>query len=271
MGAKGAVAYNVLYGHYFAIRRAKGLKIPKLHTQNPLDLAKNNSYFQHERDEVLQVITARKITATRAVELGCSSGIVGAKLKKAMGIQHYTGIEFDPAAAKRAAEKLDTVHVADLQKITPADLGITGGVDLLVALDVLEHLYDPWEVLAQWASILVPGGHVVTSIPNIQNAAIILDLLQGRWNYTAEGLLDATHLRFFTIEGIQQLLSGAGVPCITYASASRPHLDLKDTLPEGNTLTLANVTLSNLTRDQIVGLYTFQYIVIGQKPISPSA
>src|SRR5437667_419033 len=82
---------------------------------------------------------------------------------------------------------------------TPKDLGLADQrFDLLLALDVLEHLYDPWDVIARWAALLVPGGYVAISVPNVQNVNIIQDLLKGTFTYTDDGLLDATHIRFFT-------------------------------------------------------------------------
>jgi hypothetical protein len=235
------------------------------HSKNPLNLPKSNLYYQHARDEIIKILTDLKISAAAAVELGCSSGNTGAKCKKTLGIKHYTGIELDPAAAKLAADRLDRVCVADLQQVTPADLQITGGVDLLLALDVLEHLINPWDVLARWAEVMPAGAHAALSIPNVQNISILSGLVQGEWEYASEGLLDATHLRFFTLRGIQDLLLGAGLEGIVYGTAFHPHFDPNQIKPQGNEIHLPNLHLTDLTRDQVVGLHTYQYLVIGRK------
>ena len=93
----------------------------------------------------------------------------------------------------------------------PDDLPGGRQFDCIVFNDVLEHLVDPWEALRETAPLLAPGGAVVASIPNIRNVDILRGLvIHGRWEYVDKGILDRTHLRFFTRSGIVDLFERAG-------------------------------------------------------------
>jgi hypothetical protein len=74
-----------------------------------------------------------------------------------------------------------------------------------VCADVLEHLVDPWETVGKLKKLLKPGGTIVASIPNVGFHRIVRGLIKGRWHYADAGVLDRTHLRFFTWQGIQEL------------------------------------------------------------------
>ena len=98
--------------------------------------------------------------------------------------------------------------------VEPAALGLdeaAPGVDCLIFGDVLEHMVDPWAVLARLAGWVRDGGQVLACIPNVQHYSVIVGLLRGSWTYQDEGLLDRTHLRFFTLEGVQDLFARAGL------------------------------------------------------------
>ena len=84
-------------------------------------------------------------------------------------------------------------------------------VDCLVFGDVLEHLVDPWAALTRLSRLVREGGQVLACIPNVQHYSVIVNLLRGKWDYQDEGLLDRTHLRFFTLSGIQDLFAKAGL------------------------------------------------------------
>ncbi len=83
--------------------------------------------------------------------------------------------------------------------------------------DILEHLRDPWRLLASQRELLAPGGHVVVSLPNVRHYPVVLGLLRGRWRYQDEGVLDRSHLRFFTRDSARELVSGAGYRMVEIA------------------------------------------------------
>lgn len=144
----------------------------------------------------------------RVLEVGCSVGHVTQHL--AANGNTVVGIELDPRAAEEARQFARAVHVADIDR-TPLDELVDGPFDVVVFGDVLEHLRDPSAALDAACRLLAPNGHLVVSIPNVAHADVRLMLLAGRWEYQEHGLLDDTHLRFFTREGLRALLAASGL------------------------------------------------------------
>jgi len=145
----------------------------------------------------------------RVLDIGCATGFLGAALA-AQGCV-VTGVEYEPEAAAKARTHLDEVVEADLNVTALADLFPGRDFDAIVFGDVLEHLMDPDAVLRSAAQLLAPGGAVVMSIPNVAHGSVRLALLQGRWDYRETGLLDRTHLRFFTRASVAQMVADAGL------------------------------------------------------------
>ena len=156
--------------------------------------------------------------ARRILDLGCASGAVGAALKARQGCE-VVGIEADPSYARDAEARLDRVICADLNTFDE-DLG---GFDCLVAADVLEHLVDPWAVLARWTQALEPGSRAVVSLPNARHWEVFRELaLRGTFPRRAAGIFDATHLRWFTLGDIYGLCDGAGLELEQVVRVPRP-------------------------------------------------
>jgi 2-polyprenyl-3-methyl-5-hydroxy-6-metoxy-1,4-benzoquinol methylase len=120
------------------------------------------------------------------------------------------GFELDPVAAKQARLICRTVHTGDLTAFDIESTLIDGAYDTIVFGDTLEHLPDPGAVLARLRPKLESGGHLVLSVPNIANWAIRAQLMAGRFDYRDRGILDRTHLRFFTEKTLRQMLVDAG-------------------------------------------------------------
>jgi len=144
----------------------------------------------------------------RVLELGCSNGFMS-RLLKQRNCQ-VTGVEVDPLAANEARAFCDEVIVADLDTRPLVDLLPGTPFDVAVFGDVLEHLRDPWRVLDEARAFLAPGSFVVLSIPNIAHGSVRLALLRGQFDYQPQGLLDSTHLRFFTLRSVQELCMRSG-------------------------------------------------------------
>src|SRR5579859_1770467 len=144
----------------------------------------------------------------RVLDVGCDTGYLGRAL-----IAHgcsVSGVEMNEAAAAEAARYLDRVLVADLEKADLVEEFGAASFDVVVFGDVLEHLRDPLPALRQARPLLRPGGYIVISTPNIAHGDVRLALLAGRFNYSKVGILDDTHLRFFTRDSLVQFLHDGG-------------------------------------------------------------
>lgn len=143
------------------------------------------------------------------LDVGCATGY----LAEALSAQGCTvsGIEVDPEAAEQARPKLADLVVGDLESVRLEDAFPGRKFDAIVLGDVLEHLSDPVGVLRSASVLLAEGGRIVLSIPNVAHGSVRLALLQGRWRYTGTGLLDETHVRFYTADSVAQLVHDGGL------------------------------------------------------------
>ena len=149
---------------------------------------------QHNPD-LLRLIP---LTTRRVVEVGCSSGALAREYKKLNVGCHYLGIDIDPTYAKLAERYCDEVLVLDIEQITESYLAEHLAADCWIFGDSIEHLMDPWRLLQTIRSHIPPDGCIVTCIPNMQHWSIQAKLNDGRLRYEDSGLLDRTHLRWFT-------------------------------------------------------------------------
>lgn len=143
----------------------------------------------------------------KVLELGCASGYI-TKILKERGC-NVTGIELDPALAKKAEKFADKIIVGDLEQLNFDSL-LNEKYDVILIGDILEHLKNPLQVLKKLRTVLNNDGFIVCSIPNIAHGSIRLQLLDGQFQYTETGLLDKTHLRFYTLNSILSMLNSAG-------------------------------------------------------------
>ena len=166
-------------------------------------------YYDRVNPDLLRVIPPK---ARVVLEIGCGTGAMAVPYKRLNPGGLYVGIEMNTEAAEVARSRIDRVVAGDIAAIEIDALGLDAeSVDCLVFGDVLEHMLDPWAVLGRLSPLLRPGGQAVACVPNVQHWSILVGLLRGRWEYEDEGLLDRTHLRFFTIEGLTPLFAQAGL------------------------------------------------------------
>lgn len=175
--------------------------------------AENNSHAL-----MLRLVPA----AGRVLDVGCATGYLGAALID-QGCT-VAGVELDPEAAERASAVLEDVLVADLETVDLAAHFGTESFDTVVLGDVLEHLRDPLRLLRAAMPLLRRGGSVVISVPNVAHGDLRLALLQGRWEYRDRGLLDRTHLQFFTRTSLIQMLADAGLVAVDLQRTTAPLL-----------------------------------------------
>jgi len=206
-------------------------------------------------------------SARRIVEVGCGAGALGAEVRKRNPDAHYLGVEIMEAAGLRARAVLSDVLIGDAGSAAILDRVPDGMADLLIFADVLEHLIDPWQVLAAYRAKLKPGGLCIACIPNIQHWSILLGLLSGKWSYADEGLLDRTHLRFFTIDSAVDLFRGAGFDIAGVGSRILAPEECRDALD------LLEPALKRLNADDAPNrqkISTFQWIIEATRPLPES-
>lgn len=162
-------------------------------------------------DNSLSLILRRITPGAKVLEFGPALGYMTQYLKQELGCTVYC-IEIDPEAAEVASRYCDKMIVADLDNLSNWGPQLKDEqFDFLIFADVLEHLRNPWEVLKFSNRFLSKEGKVLTSIPNIGHNAVLMKLLLGEFDYRDLGLLDNTHIRFFTRKSVQGLLNYAGL------------------------------------------------------------
>lgn len=176
----------------------------------------SEQYFEFDRPELRALVPD---AARRVLDVGCGAGALGAALRAERGVE-VTGLELSPAAAARAAERLDRAIEADLERLEELPFE-PGHFDAMVFGDVLEHLHDPHRLLRTLRPWLADDGVVVCSIPNVGHWSVVLPLLASdRWTYEDAGLLDRTHVHFFTLAEAEAMLRECGF-ALRSASATR--------------------------------------------------
>ncbi len=149
----------------------------------------------------------------RVLEIGCGAGTFGELLKSRRAME-VVGVEPVTEAADMARSRLDRVLVEDIE-LCDLDLPL-GYFDAAIFNDVLEHLRDPWDVLSRMRRFIRPDGYVIASIPNMRYFEVIKSLLvRAEWHYADEGVLDRSHLRFFTKKSMHELFSSTGFNVIS--------------------------------------------------------
>jgi trans-aconitate methyltransferase len=177
---------------------------------------KPDSYYQGARNEMLRFIPEGVDTV---LEVGCAAGGFARQLKQ-RGVREVWGVEVVESAAQQAQKVLDKVligDIADLIDQLPANY-----FDVVVFNDVLEHLVDPFTVLARIKSRISERGMVVSSIPNIRYYYTFRELvLHKTWEYEESGILDRTHLRFFTVKSIRNMYERLGYEVLRHEGSNQ--------------------------------------------------
>ena len=142
------------------------------------------------------------------MDLGCGTGLFGRKLKELNKAREVVGVEIFKDAADEAAKHYEKVYHGDVEQMI---LDYEDYFDFIVCSDIVEHLVDPWKMLQNIHTWLRGGGHIIVSIPNVRYWRVLRNLiLRGDWEYLEGGILDKTHLRFFTEKSFLKALTEAG-------------------------------------------------------------
>lgn len=164
------------------------------------------SYYAYQRDDLISFMRPAG-ERIKVLEIGCGLGATLLKIKNMYRGSEVYGVELNEKVAA-VANHIAPVAVADIERY---DLPFAPETfDYIIFGDVLEHLCVPWDVVQKMRAYLKPGGAVLASIPNVMHWSVVQDLLAGNWTYQEAGILDKTHLRFFTFNEIVKMFKIAG-------------------------------------------------------------
>jgi len=144
------------------------------------------------------------------LDVGCHKGMLGAAYRQFNPRCRYLGVESNPAAARVAATRLSEVACLDIEH-DPLSFEVPGGYDCIIYGDVLEHLRDPWALMRAHAALLSPRGVMLICVPNAAHWSVPIRLLNGSFDYEDQGVLDRTHLRWFTLATMEKALADTGL------------------------------------------------------------
>ncbi len=182
---------------------------------------KPSSYYQMINHTLAGLVPEE---AVNILDIGCGGGLLGGHLKTGREDRRIWGIEVIEEAAHEATQILDHVITGSVESCFPLECA-PETFDCIIFGDVLEHLVEPKKTLQAIRPYLTENGCVVVCVPNISHWSVIVQLLQGQFTYETAGLLDATHLRFFTPSSFRQILLELGFGIET---------ELSHLLPQGH-------------------------------------
>ena len=207
-----------------------------------------NEYYNHVRSEIAQMMPEK---CSVVMEVGCGAGETLKWLKGSYGCMTTIGVEYQPDAAESARANVDVVFNGDIEQLE-LDLE-PESVDLLLCLDVLEHLRDPWSTLTKLSRHLKKGGLIIASIPNVRHKSVVLPLLfKSKWEYADAGHLDIGHLRFFVRETAVRMVQDAG-------------MSVNMVMETGLGKSKRSVMFNKLIPEVIKGLLVKQFLIRGVK------
>lgn len=194
----------------------------------------------------------------KIIEIGTGSGALARAYKSINPDTFYIGVEIDPDYSKLSARYCDSIYLEDFEKPSRELLNQLHDCDLVIFSDVLEHMYNPWKVIEVLSKSLPMHGSVIASIPNVQHWSIQKSLLLGEFNYTESGLLDKTHIRFFTKKTMQKLFIDNGF----FISEMTPRIfDFPSQNEHLEWIKNSAVKFQLNTQDTLLDAATFQFVI----------
>ncbi len=216
---------------------------------------KDCSYYGFARPELLAMIPE---SAARVLDVGCGVGRLGLSIKARQQAE-VVGIELDETAAEAARTRLDEVVAADVEALPETQFDAQ--FDCIVCGDVLEHLQNPLAFLQKARHWLALGGHLVASIPNVRHHSVVSSLLDGNWTYEPAGLLDETHLRFFTRRDMAELFRSADFEISKTEVVPGPGHQQWEHQGRPGDVALGRLSITGLSSDEAEEFFVYQYLV----------
>jgi 2-polyprenyl-3-methyl-5-hydroxy-6-metoxy-1,4-benzoquinol methylase len=203
---------------------------------------KERDYYKGCRSDILNLLP---LHVNRILEIGCGTGDTLAYLKAHNYCEWTCGVDLFCEAITEAATKIDLAYEENIEKM---ELQIEkNSIDIILCLDVLEHLVNPLAVVEYLHTLLVPNGIMIASIPNIGYLSVGLRLLLlDSWEYQEKGILDETHLRFFVRKTAIELMESSGLSVVDIQS---------------HPLTPRNALINTMTLGLFKNRLTTQYLI----------
>jgi 2-polyprenyl-3-methyl-5-hydroxy-6-metoxy-1,4-benzoquinol methylase len=203
------------------------------------------------------------------LDVGCSIGDFAAVIKTRFPQSRVWGIEPNRHAADMASRRIERVLCQSVEDVDWEREGVQrGDIDTVVLCDVLEHIYDPWKTLLTLRNLVSSTAQLLLSIPNVRNAPLIQDLISGHWRYRKAGLLDITHIRFFTRQDMYRMFYQTGFRVMATLSTRCPlsaeifQQHINGSFPQQ--VKLDSVSLTVHTPQDLSDLCTLQHLFILQ-------
>lgn len=173
--------------------------------QNTAFLQKDSHYYVRLKAWMLPLI---QDGPNSIMDMGCASGRMGEKLLDVGKAKEVFGVEIFESAAEEASRIYQKVFVGDIEAM---DLDFKEAFDYVICGDILEHLKDPYQVVRRIYRWLKPGGCLLVCVPNVRSHRVVRDLVfKGKWEYVDAGIMDKTHMRFFTRSSCRAMIAEAG-------------------------------------------------------------
>jgi 2-polyprenyl-3-methyl-5-hydroxy-6-metoxy-1,4-benzoquinol methylase len=220
--------------------------------------ALDDGYYEFDRPELLELIPR---SARRVLDVGCGAGRLGEALKARQSAE-VVGVELSAVAARKAGPRLDRVLVGDAERMEPGFE--PEGFDCVVCGDVLEHLREPGRFLGRVRGWLRPGGVVVASLPNARHHSVVTALLGGNWTYESAGLLDATHLSFFTRRDMLALFEGAGFRVTQVAFLPTPEYEQWKAQGAPGEVRVGALHVGGMPPEEAEEFFVYQYLLVAE-------
>ena len=206
---------------------------------------------------LIDLISRYSDTACTLLDLGAAGGELGDALRRKF--RRRIGFEFDVDRISDLHSRFDQAVIADLESVRR----LPARADAIVLADILEHLRDPSKLLASVRESLTSDGHVFVSVPNIANITVRIGLMFGIFEYRERGILDSSHLRFYTMRSIKRQIEGAGFRIVAIRGSSVPIRLILPKAPEF-LLRIGERMLTMVTRIWR-GLFAYQIIIVAQR------
>ncbi|MGH8714784.1 MAG: class I SAM-dependent methyltransferase [Casimicrobiaceae bacterium] len=227
------------------------------------DVAFDAGYHEVSRSDILSFINDPPGTV---LDIGCAGGVMGRLVKQKFPGTRVIGIEPNPSAAAQARQHLDLVVSKGIEEMDAArDLG-GGEIGVVLLMDVLEHLVDPWRTLLGLRQLISAETRVLASIPNVRNLATLHELAGGRWQYRPAGVLDVTHLRFFTLTEMGELFAQTGYRVLSADPLTHPErmADIV-TAHEPGRIETSNISVRYRSIEELEEYFAIQYVIDARK------